>query len=336
MPSIETRGLTKRFGDVVAVEDLDLVVERGEVFGFLGPNGAGKSTTINLLLDFIRPTGGSVEVFGTDVQADPAAVRERVGVLPEGYGFGDALLGREHVEWAVRTKDADDDPDDLLELVGLADAADRVAGGYSKGMQQRLAFAMALAGDPDLLVLDEPSTGLDPNGIRQMREIVRERAADGTTVFFSSHILSQVEAVCDRVGVMNEGRLVAVDTIDGLRDSVGGHATIRLQCATPPTDVGAGALDGVVDVAVEDRTLVATCRDPTAKVDVVTHVAGRAEVVDVVSESVSLESLFGELTGNGDGVGGDGDGPDATASGDTPTLADAATPADPTSREGSQ
>ncbi|MBX0293592.1 ABC transporter ATP-binding protein [Haloarcula nitratireducens] len=299
MPALQTNGLTKRFGDVVAVDDLDLTVESGEVFGFLGPNGAGKSTTINLLLDFIRPTEGSVEVLGIDAQTDPEAVRRRVGVLPEGYGFDDPLLGREYLEWAIETKGTDDDPDDLLSLVGLGDDADRLAGDYSKGMQQRLAFAIALAGDPDLLILDEPSTGLDPNGIQRMREVVRDRAADGTTVFFSSHILSEVEAVCDRVGVMNRGELVAVDTIDGLRDSAGGHATVELECATPPTGLGVESLSVVERATVEGRTLVVRCSDPSAKVDVVTHVAERAAVEDILSETVPLETLFSELTGGG-------------------------------------
>ena len=164
-------------------------------------------------------------MLGMDAQQRPSAIRERVGVLPEGYGFDDPLTGREYLAWTISTKEADDDPDELLELVGVADDSERMAGDYSKGMQRRLAFAIALAADPDLLVLDEPSTGLDPNGIRQMREVVRERADEGTTVFFSSHILSEVEAVCDRVGVMNAGELVAVDTIDGLRGNAGGHAT---------------------------------------------------------------------------------------------------------------
>nr|WP_299262215.1 ABC transporter ATP-binding protein [Halorientalis sp.] len=184
MATVETRGLTKSFGDVDAVLDLDLAVDEGEVFGFLGPNGAGKSTIINLLLDYIRPTSGSVEVFGMDAQEHPAKIRERVGVLPEGYGFDDPLTGREYLEWAIRTKDADDDPAKLLDLVSLTDDAARMAADYSKGMQQRLAFAMALVDDPDLLLLDEPSTGLDPNGIRTMREVVADVAADGTTCFF--------------------------------------------------------------------------------------------------------------------------------------------------------
>jgi len=297
--TIETHGLTKSFGDVDAVRDLDLTVNEGEVFGFLGPNGAGKSTTINLLLDYIRPTSGSVEVFGMDAQKHPAKIRERVGVLPEGYGFDDPLTGREYLEWAIRTKDADDDPETLLDLVSLTDDAERMAADYSKGMQQRLAFAMSLIDDPDLLILDEPSTGLDPNGIRTMRETVADVAAEGTTVFFSSHHLNEVEAVSDRVGVMNEGELVAVDSIDGLRDSVGGHATLELKCATPPTDLGVGSVEGVVEATVDGHTLSITCADPTVKVDAITYVAERTDVVDVLSTTVSLETLFNELTEGG-------------------------------------
>jgi ABC-2 type transport system ATP-binding protein len=299
MAAIRTRGLTKEFGDVVAVDDLDLVVENGEVFGFLGPNGAGKSTTINLLLDFIRPTSGSVEVLGRDAGAESAAIRERVGVLPEGYGFDDPLTGREYVDWVIETREASDDPDALLELVGLAGDADRMATSYSTGMQQRLALAMALVDDPDLLILDEPTTGLDPNGIQQMRAVIRERAESGTTVFFSSHILSEVEAVCDRVGVMNEGTLVALDSIEQLRENAGGQAAIRLECAARPTELGVDAVEGVTSTTVDGDTLVVNCLDPSVKVDVVTHVAGRATITDITSETVSLESLFNDLTGGG-------------------------------------
>jgi len=301
MAAIRTRGLTKEFGDLIAVDDLDLVVEEGEVFGFLGPNGAGKSTTINLLLDFIRPTSGSVEVLGIDAQAAPATIRERVGVLPEGYGFDDPLTGRENLEWVIETRHADDDPDELLALVGLADDGDRMAKSYSKGMQQRLSLAMALVDDPDMLVLDEPTTGLDPNGIQQMRSVIRERAENGTTVFFSSHILSEVEAVCDRVGVMSEGKLVALDSIEQLRENAGGQATIHLTCASSPTALGESveAIDGVASATVEAETLVVDCLDPSVKVDVVTHAAERATITDITSETVSLESLFNDLTDGG-------------------------------------
>jgi ABC-2 type transport system ATP-binding protein len=299
MPSVQTDGLTKRFGDVVAVDDVSLTVERGEIFGFLGPNGAGKSTTLNMLLDFIRPTAGSAEVLGRDVRRESTAIRERVGVLPEGYGFEDRLTGREHVEWAIASKSADDDPDEIIETVGLRGDEHRLASGYSKGMQQRLAFGIALVGDPELLVLDEPSTGLDPNGMQSMRTTVRDQAEDGTTVLFSSHILPEVEAICDRIGVMSEGELVAVDTIENLREEAGGRATIELVCATRPDPAAVTTIDGVSDATVDGTSLTVHCTDPAVKVDVVRRVDGQTDVVDILSQNASLEELFNIYTGGG-------------------------------------
>lgn len=300
MPSIKTNGLTKRFGkDVVAVDSLDLTIEEGEIFGFLGPNGAGKSTTINLLLDFIRPTEGTAEVLGMNAQDEAAAIRDRIGVLPEGYGFDNYLTGREYVEWAIKTKEADDNPDEILETVGILDDAHRKATGYSKGMQQRLAFGMALVDDPELLILDEPSTGLDPNGMQQMRSVIREQAETGTTVFFSSHILSEVEEVCDRVGVMNDGQLVAKDTIENLRTEMGGRASIELHCATKPDLDSVLPLDGVAEAVVEETTLTVQCTDPAAKIDVIRAVDRQVDVVDVFIEDTSLEELFNQYTNGG-------------------------------------
>ncbi|MHB9288339.1 ABC transporter ATP-binding protein [Halobacteriales archaeon Cl-PHB] len=296
MSAIETTALTKEFGDVTAVADLDLTVDTGEIFGFLGPNGAGKSTTINLLLDFIRPTSGSATVLGMDAQADSEAIRDRVGVLPEGASVYDRLTGREHVEWVLDVKDAPADPGAVLERVGLGDAGDRTAGDYSKGMRQRLGLGMALVGDPDLLILDEPSSGLDPKGIQDMREILREEASNGNTVFFSSHILSEVEAVCDRVGIMNAGELVIEDSLENLRDTDDGTATIEVEVTELPTH-DLGAIDGVRQVTVEDGAITTVCADPTVKVDVVTHLAERTTVTDILSEDTSLEELFNRYTG---------------------------------------
>ena len=209
MTAIELDDVHKSFGDVRALRGVDLEVEEGEVFGFLGPNGAGKSTTINILLDFVRPDQGDVRVLDQDAGESTVAVRERTGVLPEGFDLYKRLTAREHLRFAIESKDSDQKPYPLLERVGLEDAIDRKAGGFSTGMRQRLALAMALVGDPELLILDEPTSGLDPNGARELREIVEAEAADGTTVFFSSHILGQVEAVCDRVGIIRDGELVA-------------------------------------------------------------------------------------------------------------------------------
>jgi len=294
MAAIELDGVTKQFGDVTAVSDLDLTVPEGEVFGFLGPNGAGKSTTINMLLDFVRPTAGEVRVLGLDAKRESVAVRRRTGVLPEGYDVYHRLTGRKHVEFAMRSKEVDGDVDAILERVGIADAADRKAGGYSKGMRQRLTLGMALVGDPDLLILDEPSSGLDPGGAREMREIVRAEADRGATVFFSSHVLGQVESVCDRVGIMREGELVAEDSIEGLRDAVEGGETlvITVDAASEENLDAVRALDGVTDATTDGGTVTVTC-DPDAKTAVIGALEDAGVTVkDFQTEETSLEDLF--------------------------------------------
>lgn len=298
--AIHTTGLTKRYGEaVLAVENLDLSVFEGEIFGFLGPNGAGKSTTIDVLMDYARPTAGTATVLGLDSQADTRAIHQRVGILPDGYGLYDRLTGREHLEYAIDLKNATDDPDTLLERVGLSKAtAERPAGGYSKGMGQRLALAMALVGDPDLLILDEPSSGLDPNGVRLVREIARDHADRGKTVFFSSHILSQVEAVCDRVAILDSGQLVAIDSIDGLRDSWGTGSLLTLTLDGVPAALSLGEIDGARGLTLDGQQLQATVTDPRAKIAVIERVqeAG-ATILDIETEESSLEDLFAASTG---------------------------------------
>ncbi|MCU4974678.1 ABC transporter ATP-binding protein [Halobacteria archaeon AArc-m2/3/4] len=300
MAAIQTNGLTKRFGeDLLAVDSLDFTVEEGEVFGFLGPNGAGKSTTINMLLDFVRPSEGSATVLGYDAQRESETIRSHIGVLPEGATLYDRLTGREHLEWVIDTKGTDDDPADLLEKVGLEpEAAERSAGGYSKGMQQRLGFAMALAGDPDLLILDEPSSGLDPTGMQEMRDIIAAEADRGTTVFFSSHILGEVEAVCDRVGIMNAGRLVTTGTLDALRENLSLDSSISLDVETVPDALVADLEnhEGVESVTVDGSTITVSCAATSAKYDVVTQVGAATSVHDIVSEDTSLEQLFNTYT----------------------------------------
>ncbi|QSG09157.1 ABC transporter ATP-binding protein [Halapricum desulfuricans] len=300
MTAIELSGLTKRFGEsVTALRGVDLRVDEGEVFGFLGPNGAGKSTTINILLDFVRPTSGTARVLGMDAQRDSQDVRRRTGVLPEGYKVYDRLTARHHVEFVVESKGTSDDPGVILERVGLADAIDRKAGGFSKGMKQRLTLGMALVGDPDLLILDEPSTGLDPSGVQDVRQIVNEEADRGTTVFFSSHILSQVEAVCDRVGILREGELVAVDTIEGLREAAGTQATLQVTADGITDDAieAVRSLSGVSSVNETDGTLTASV-DDGAKMEVVTTLEDHgANVSDFETEEASLEELFMSYTG---------------------------------------
>jgi len=298
MPAIELHGVTKRYGDVTALHDLDLEVKDGEIYGFLGPNGAGKSTTIDILLDFVRPTSGEADVLGMDAQADSQAIRRRIGVLPEGFHVYDRLTARQHLTFAIQSKNADDDPEALLERVGIPDAIDRKAGGFSKGMQQRLALAIALVGEPDLLILDEPSTGLDPNGAREMRAIITEEADRGATVFFSSHILEQVEAVCDRVGILKAGELVAEDSIEALRAAADTSTTltVTLDAVTDAAVDAARDVPGVAEVSVDGDTLVVRA-DSAAKTDVLDAVeATGADVRDFSTEQASLDDVFAAYT----------------------------------------
>ncbi|MCH7661342.1 MAG: ABC transporter ATP-binding protein [Euryarchaeota archaeon] len=294
MPAIRLTDVTKRYGDETALSGLDLEVKQGEIYGFLGPNGAGKSTTINLLLDFVRPTSGEVRVFDFDAQSEGLAIRERTGILPEGFSLYDRLSGRKHIEFAIESKGVSDDPDALLERVGIPDAAEKKVGGYSKGMTQRLALAAAIAGEPDLLILDEPSTGLDPAGAREMREIIRQERDRGATIFFSSHILEQVDAVCDRVGILRDGELVAEDSVSGLREATADETTLIVELDRLPKNATeqVAALDGVSKVTTQGSTATVSCRD-----DVKTRVLrafedSGATVENFEAEESSLEDLF--------------------------------------------
>lgn len=294
MATIELTNVTKRYGDTVALSDLDLTVRQGTIYGFLGPNGAGKSTTINLLLDFARPTAGSVRVFGHDPQDESRTIRNRTGILPEGFDLYDRLTGRQHLDFAIESKGVDDDPKAILERVGIAEAADRKVGGYSKGMAQRLALGAALIGEPELLILDEPSTGLDPAGARDMRTIIREERDRGATIFFSSHILGQVDAVCDRVGILRDGALVAEDTVEGLREATSAKTTLRVTVDQVPENASEQLLTyaGVSEVSIEDTTLVVSCESDVKTTVLDTLETEGATVQDFATEESSLEELF--------------------------------------------
>ncbi len=212
---ISTRGLTKRYGDRAVVDKLDLDVAAGEVFGLLGPNGAGKTTTILMLLGLSEPSEGLVRVAGLDPTRRALEVKARVGYLPDDVGFYPTLTGRQNLVYTAQLNripaaETPDRVDAMLAEVGLTDAADQSAGTYSRGMRQRLGIADALIKDPEVLILDEPTIGIDPEGVTEILALVKRLAGDrGVTVLLSSHMLHQVEEVCDRVGIFFEGRLVA-------------------------------------------------------------------------------------------------------------------------------
>jgi len=223
VPAIATSGLRKAYGARVALHDLTLRVQPGEVFGFLGPNGAGKTTAMKILLGLVRPSGGEALVFGRP-PAEPAA-RRRVGYLPEHFRFQEWATGDELLDFhgrlagMVAAERAERIPE-LLERVGLAGRGGERVRRYSKGMTQRLGLALALLHRPDLVLLDEPTSALDPVGRREVRELVRELADAGVTVFLNSHLLTEVEAVCDRVAIVSQGRVVASGPLDDLAGAV--------------------------------------------------------------------------------------------------------------------
>jgi len=218
-PVIKTCGLTKRYGKRLAVDGLDLEVGRGQIFGFLGPNGAGKSTTIRVLLGLLRPSGGEAWVLGARVPQDRLRVAARVGALAESPAFYDHLSGRRNLEMLSRLSGSCERGriDRVLELVGLADRQRDQVGAYSHGMRQRLGIAQALLPKPELVILDEPATGLDPKGLAEVRELMRHlRDEEGITIFLSSHLLHEVELICTDVCVVSNGRIVKQGTVEEL------------------------------------------------------------------------------------------------------------------------
>jgi ABC-2 type transport system ATP-binding protein len=296
MDPVVCENLTKRYGSVVAVRDLDLTVRAGEVYGFLGPNGAGKTTTLRMLLGLIRPTAGRVLLHGR-----PPGRLESVGALIEGPAFYPYLSGRDNLR--VLTRHAGVPAGRVpvvLDLVDLAERAGDRYGTYSLGMKQRLGVAAALLKDPQLLVLDEPTNGLDPAGMADMRMLVKRLGAAGCTVLLSSHLLGEVQQICDRVGVISRGRLVTESTVADLRGTAG------LRVVADPLDAAAArvrALLGDDRVAVHDGGLdVSVPPERAAWVN--------AELVDAgvaVSElrplERDLEQVFFELTGDRGHVG---------------------------------
>jgi ABC-type multidrug transport system ATPase subunit len=301
---VATHGLTKRFGAQTAVDTLDLHVPRGAVYGFLGPNGSGKTTTIRMLLGLVHPTAGHVELLGEPIPGRSSDVLPRVGSLVEGPAFHPYLSGRANLA-RLDAADRFSDPrtaagriDEALDRVGLLAAARKRYRAYSLGMRQRLAIAAALLAPRDLLVLDEPTNGLDPQGTREVRHLVASLAADGTTVLVSSHLLSEVEQMCSHVGVMREGRLVAQGTVADVR-SAGAQVVVEVTTADPEQAADTLRALGLSDVVMTASGASAPPGDlaPEDIVAGLVHAGVAVRGFSVVAPS--LEDLFVSLTGEG-------------------------------------
>jgi ABC-2 type transport system ATP-binding protein len=308
-PAIAAVGLTKRFrGGQLAVDDLSLDVPRGSVYGFLGPNGSGKTTTIRMLLGLVQPTSGSHQLLGVTMPAGANAVLPRVGSLVEGPAFYSFLSGRANLarcDAADRTADprtAAARIGEALERVGLTAAAAKHYRAYSLGMKQRLAIAAGLLRRRDLMILDEPTNGLDPQGTREVRGIIREIAAGGTTVFVSSHLLAEVEQISSHVGVMRAGRLVFEGTLDQLR----GTGAARITVTTPDAEVATSVLAGLglADIQARDGQVSAQLGEQAPEDINVRLVHANVRVVGLAAARPSLEDQFVGLTGEGFDVNG--------------------------------
>ena len=230
---IETRNLVKKYGDKIAVNDVSLTVQAGEVFGFLGPNGAGKTTTIKMIVGLLQPTSGTVKVAGYDVQAQPMQAKAASGYVPDTPNLYAKLTGRELLRFVGDLYNLDrhhmeQRTEELLRVLDLGEAADNTIDSYSHGMQQKASLAAALMHDPKVLVLDEPTVGLDPKSARLIKDILRQMADRGSAVFLSTHILEIAERMCDRIGIINKGELVAVGTMNELR-SLGKAGEVSLE-----------------------------------------------------------------------------------------------------------
>jgi ABC-2 type transport system ATP-binding protein len=293
---IETQGLTVYYGQHRGILDVDLTVEKGEVFGFLGPNGAGKTTTQRVLLDVIRPTSGQAHIFGLDCQAQGVAIRQRVGYLPGELALYDKMQASDFFQMYEYLRPENGRKGYWRELADRLDLdTSRKIREFSRGNKQKVGVVAAFMNAPDLLILDEPTSGLDPLVQQTVLEMVREARADGRTVFFSSHILSEVQEVCDRVGILRQGQLVAAQRVSNL--VVQRFHRLRMHFDNEPP---AGTFDreGVIEVARDERGILLEIRENLPQV---METAAQFGITDLETQNVSLEDIFLAYYGKGNG-----------------------------------
>jgi len=294
-PSIATRDLRKTFGSLVAVDNVTLNVERGEIFGFLGPNGSGKSTTIRMLLGFLRPSGGSAEILGLDCRTERAAILGRTGYLPSSVSFEDTVTGVQALaELARLGGSAAPRRAEISERLALSQATlQRRVRDYSRGTRQKLGVVQALQHDPDVVILDEPTEGLDPLAQHAVYQLLEDLRSEGKTIFFSSHVLSEVERVCSRVGIIRAGKLVATQSVASLLEHRRRHVALRFE-GTPPD---LGMVPGVSALEPAPGLLRCSLR---GEVSPFLRAIATTAVTDLLIEPAHLEEAFMEMYEPGD------------------------------------
>ncbi len=297
--AIEVSGLMKTFNHVPAVNNVSFRVNKGEIFGFLGPNGAGKTTTIKAILDLIHADAGSITINGLDVRTNGKEAKRYIGYMPEKVAFYDNLTALQNMSFYAEIKHASkQECSDLINELGLGDTGKKRVGKFSKGMLQRLGMARALLGSPPILILDEPSGGLDPRGVVLIRDKILEMKKKGTTIFVSSHILSEIQEICDRVGIINKGVLVAQDTVEGLSKKLNlkPQMSITVDKLSPVIEEAVRKLPGVDHVESKGNTLEIVC-DGAMKAKVILAITNAGALIqNLQTKEPSLEEVFMRYT----------------------------------------
>ncbi|MBK6905235.1 MAG: gliding motility-associated ABC transporter ATP-binding subunit GldA [Saprospirales bacterium] len=299
--SVEVLGLTKVYGTQHAVEDVSFSVGKGEILGFLGPNGAGKSTTMKIISCFIPPTGGSVSVCGYDVERDSMEVRRRIGYLPEQNPLYRDMYVKEYLHFVGRLHGVPrrkERVEEMIEVTGLTLEQSKQIGALSKGYRQRVGLAQAMLHDPEVLILDEPTSGLDPNQLAEIRSLIKQLGKE-KTVIFSTHIMQEVQALCDRVVIINLGKIVADDPIEKLSARVGGHIYLTLEFAELVTEKDLKKLPHILEIQAlgERKWKIVTEAAHDIRPDISRLASERRwTILEIHREMASVENIFQELT----------------------------------------
>jgi ABC-2 type transport system ATP-binding protein len=300
---IRTQNLLKKYNEFKAVDNLSLEVKEGEIYGFLGPNGAGKTTTILMLLGILKPTQGEVYLFGQNITKDFLSIKKKMGVVSEKQYLYKEMTADEYLNFFADlygVKNRKKKIDQLLEAVNLLEVRNRKLGAFSRGMQQKLGFARALLHDPQLLLLDEPVSGLDPTGIKQIRDLIEQENKKGRTIFISSHLLSEVERLCGKVGIINKGRLLAEDTMDNLRKRLTDVVELEIELTEAKKKIidTLAAFDFIKGLKKEENLLtikVKADKDYRAQISEAISQQGGV-VLGIKKKEMSLEEAFITIT----------------------------------------
>ena len=304
-PAVQTFGLTRTYGTMTALSNLDLTVNKGDLFGFIGSNGAGKTTTLRILATFLAPSAGSAKILGHDVVKDADAVRHVIGYMPDFFGVYKDMEVTEYLDffgacYRIPSSQREKTVSDVLELVGLSEKKGALIGALSRGMQQRLGLARVLIHDPQLLLLDEPASGLDPRARIEMMEILRELQRMGKTIIISSHILSELETICNRVCIIEKGKLIYSGPVQGVRDQMSSGRVIWIRVGSDTTQATAllKSLPEVTDVQPIDHKLKVTLANHETDQSVIATalVQSGAKLLELREDEIGLEEVFLRVT----------------------------------------